>query len=89
MAGWFLIYVKEASNHLDDIKLEDLIKKTLSLPRFKLAQQYYQKNPKSWEGARLLALADPKEYIKSARAPHPVSLKARIIQTMKNIYKRI
>lgn len=89
MAGWFLIYVKEALNNLDENMVEELVRRTLLLPRFIMAQQYYQKNPKNWEGARLLALADAKEYIKSAKVQHSLSLKTKIINTMKYIYKHI
>ena len=89
MAGWFLSYIKEASQHLNDNELRQLIIKTLALPRFKLAQQYYRENPVNWEPANLLKKGDIQSYINAARIPVKTSFNNTIVKVLKELYKRI
>jgi len=89
MAGWLLFYLEDAAKYINNEELKELIADTLSLPRFKLAREFYLNNPENWEAANLLRKADINEYIDSAIKPTKNTLPANIIQAVKIIYKHI
>ena len=88
MAGWFLYYLKESKYHLSQKELNDLIIRTLALPRFKLAHEYYENNPGNWDAANLLRKADPDEYMKYINSSKK-SIKEELMKIIKAIAKRI
>lgn len=89
IAGWFLSYIKEASQHLNENELQQLIIKTLVLPRFKLAQQFYHENPVNWEPANLIKDGNTQAYINAAVIPAKVSFKNIISNVFIKLYKHI
>ena len=88
-AGWFLVYLKEAADHLDENELRELIVHTLELPGFRLAHQFYQAHPEEWQGAQLMRKADVDEYVKAAYNKSSKTLKQNVLHAVKDIYKRI
>ena len=88
-AAWFLVFLREASNYLTDDELERLISKTLLLPRFVLAQEYFTDHPESWEGPKLLVKGDTKEYLIALREKQRKPLKETIKETLIRVYKWI
>lgn len=89
MAGWFIVYLREATDYLDKDDLRKIVTNTLELPRFKLAQQYYKENPEGWEGATLLMNADVEGYIKTANIKSKKTLKSILIQVIKSIWQKL
>ena len=87
IAAWFLSYLREAKNHLNDSELKELISDSLALPSFRSASQYYKQYPEDWEGAILLKQADYKDYLIAADSPIKKSIKT--INALKALLKRI
>ena len=83
-----MYYLKESKYHLSQKELNELIIKTLALPRFKLAHEYYENNPGNWDAANLLRKADPDEYMKYINSSKK-SIKEELMKIIKAIAKRI
>lgn len=88
-AAWFLLYLREANNHLAENELEELISNTLQLPRFVLAREYFTDHPENWDGPKLLVRGDVKEYLAFSKEKPRKSLKETIKKALIYIYKWI
>lgn len=91
VAGWFFCYIQQAVDYLDDEQLISLINKTIKLPHFELARNYFVNvNNENWEAVNLLRKADAKEYIiKAKEAKKANKLKAGFKGIIKKIYTSI
>jgi len=88
-AAWFLVYLKQAHNYLTDSELEELVSKTLQLPRFVLAQGYFTDYPENWDGPKLLVKGDVKEYLAFSREQPRKPFMERLKESLIFVYKRI
>ena len=88
-AAWFLVYLRQARNYLTDSELEELISKTLQLPRFILAREYFADHPENWNGPKLLVKGDVKEYLAFSREQPRKPFMERLKETLIFVYKRI
>lgn len=91
IAGWFLHYVRQAYNYLDETELAVMINETLDLPRFVLAREYYAENTyENWEPVNMLRRADAAEYIQAAKTSDSNGgIKERMVRILKKIYMSI
>ncbi len=89
IAGWFLYYIREARKQLSDQELENLITKVLRLPRFVLAKQYYLEHKDDWEAVELLRKSDVREYMEAVKKNNTKTVKAKLVQIAKYIYRHL
>ena len=88
-SGTVMLYTsagEDAAQHLNENELKRLIEKTLALPRFKLAQQFYHDNPVNWEPSNLLKDGGVNAYIDKAKASGKESLKNSMIKKLKTLW---
>ncbi len=87
VAGWFFYYIQQATEHLSEDELADLINETLQYKNFILARNYYlEKAEDNYDAVNLLRKGDAQEYIKKAKEYHK---KQKLKASVKNILKKI
>lgn len=87
VAGWFFVYIQQATKYINDSELKKLINESLKLPRIQDAREYYiSENNENWEAASLLRKADVDEYIIKAKR---ISKKKELRTIVKEVIKKI
>ena len=89
VAGWFLAYIREAGDHLAEEDIRGLIIKSLQLPSFIQARNYYKEHESDNRAECLLGEADIEKYMEEISVKKREPIKIRIIRILKKFYMRI
>lgn len=87
---WFVVYLREAREYLNNEELLKLIEECLRLKSFESAKEYYRlKGNKSEEVVNLLVDSDAEKYIDYISVPVKKSIKKSVYEFLKKIYVSI